>query len=177
MSVADWMIIVAVILGPILAIQVQKVIEKWKEKRDRQNVIFKTLMTTRGTPVSPLHVEALNTIDLEFDTNKTKEKAVVDSWKIYRDHLNDAPQGYQDPNYKIQMNAWTLKSTEHLTDLLFSMAQSLNYDFDKVLLKKGAYTPQGFADLERDQWLLRRGIIDLLIGDRSLPIQIKEEVR
>ena len=172
MSISDWMIIVAVILGPILAVQVQKLIETWKEKRDRKHVIYKTLMATRGTPVSPNHVEALNMIELEFD--RSKDRGVVDSWRIYRDHLYSAPQNYQDPNYKSQMDAWTAKTPDYLTDLLFSMSEALGYDFDKVLLKKGSYTPQAYGNLELDQWLLRRGIIDLLNGLRSLPVQIKE---
>ena len=29
-----------------------------------------------------------------------KEKAAVDAWKIYRDHLYDVPRNYQDPNYQ-----------------------------------------------------------------------------
>lgn len=58
--------LIAIILGPILAIQVSKVIEHFKERRERKLSIFKVLMTTRATPIDIRHVEALNMIDIEF---------------------------------------------------------------------------------------------------------------
>lgn len=58
--------IAAVILGPILAVQVQKRIEKLREKWGRKNHLFQILMSTRASRLSPDHVQALNMIDLVF---------------------------------------------------------------------------------------------------------------
>ncbi|WP_373426698.1 DUF6680 family protein [Neorhizobium galegae] len=66
MSTSDWMIILATLAGPILAIQVQKFLERGRENRNRRLQIFRTLMATRAASVSPAHVEALNSIALEF---------------------------------------------------------------------------------------------------------------
>ena len=82
MSIADWLMILAVLLSPVIAVQVQKGIEKWREGRNRKLLIFKTLMATRGSRLSPAYVEALNMIDLEFNTKKTKEKKVLNAWKV-----------------------------------------------------------------------------------------------
>ena len=88
MTIGDWLIIFAVLLGPVLAVQVQKAIESWKESKQRKITIFKSLMSTRRTTLSPRHVEALNMIDIEFSPKRPKEKRVIESWKIYLDHLN-----------------------------------------------------------------------------------------
>lgn len=63
MTISNWLVITAIIVAPILAVQIQKFIESKKEKRARKIQIFKALMATRATPLSPLHVEALNMID------------------------------------------------------------------------------------------------------------------
>ena len=169
MTISDWMMVAAVILGPILAIQAQKLIDAWKQGRERKMWIFKTLMATRGIPVSATHVQALNMIDLEFSGKKVDEKAVLEAWKLYLDHLSDGPRDFQDPDYQSKLNAWSTKSQDCLVDLLYTMGRVLNYDFDKVQLKKGAYTPQGHADIEKS--LIRRGTLDLLYGERALPVE------
>ncbi len=57
-TIADWLMVVAVVLSPIIAVQVQKMIESFREKRGRKLQLFRTLMATRGSRLSPLHVEA-----------------------------------------------------------------------------------------------------------------------
>ncbi|CAG1769847.1 hypothetical protein BAC3_00595 [uncultured bacterium] len=70
MTINDWLIIAAMIIAPILAVQIQKFIEARKETKGRKIQIFRTLMATRATPISPSHVEALNMIDIVFYKDK-----------------------------------------------------------------------------------------------------------
>lgn len=65
MEIRDWLNIIALIIAPILALQIQKWLEKYREDRKRKLDIFKTLMSTRANRVSIEHVEALNMIDVE----------------------------------------------------------------------------------------------------------------
>ena len=83
MTISDWLVIVIILLAPLLAIQTQKYIENSREKKARKMKIFRTLMATRGNPLSPQHVEALNMIDIEFYENKK----IVDGWKLLLDIL------------------------------------------------------------------------------------------
>lgn len=62
----DWIMVAAMIAGPILAVQAQKIIESLQRKRDRRLTLFFTLMSTRATRLAPDHVSALNMIDIEF---------------------------------------------------------------------------------------------------------------
>ena len=54
------------------------------------------------------------------------------------------------------------------------MADSLEYHFDRVRLKKGAYTPKGFGDVEMDQRVIQRGMAEVLLGIRSFPMKVTE---
>jgi hypothetical protein len=51
--------ILAILAGPILAIQVDRWISKRESVRRRKNAIFETLMTTRATAMVLDHVRAL----------------------------------------------------------------------------------------------------------------------
>lgn len=170
MTISDGMMIFAVIAGPILAVQIQKWIEHWKQTRERKLWVFKTLMQTRGTPLSPLHVQALNMIDLEFTNKERNEKCVLDAWRIYLNHLYEVPQDYRSVDYDAKMAVWSDKTNEYLVELLYQMAQVLSYKFDKVQLKKGAYTPQGHADIELQQSLFRKGMLQIIYGQQPIHV-------
>jgi len=95
MTISDWFIVLAVLLAPLLAVQVQKWIEKFRERHQRKLYVFTTLMATRATRLSPEHVQALNMIDLAFYGRKilnqryqTKaEQSITEAWKKYLDQL------------------------------------------------------------------------------------------
>src|SRR5262249_40760978 len=139
MRITDYLMIAATMLGPILAIQVQKWLERWREDNSRKVAIFKALMTTRATRLSPLHVEALNQIDVEFRGRKYKK--VLEAWKAYHDHLGQKPQE------ETRAALWGEKMDELLIDLLYEMGNSLKYHFDKTHIKRAAYFPQGHGEI------------------------------
>lgn len=168
MTISDWLVIIAIIIAPVLAVQIQKYMERRKEKSLRKMQIFKTLMATRATPLSPLHVEALNMVDIEF----YKDKKIINAWKLLMDNFLNYPQDLKDPDYGSKLSASAEKSKELLTDLLYEMSKTLDYDFDKVHLKRGAYIPKGHADIELEQNIIRRGFVEIFVGKRSIPINV-----
>ena len=95
MTIADGLIVFATLLSPLIAVQVQKWIERSTERRDAQRQLFYDLMATRATRVAAKHVEALNRIDLEFHSKHRAEREVLNRWRIYADHLNvDVDEGW-----------------------------------------------------------------------------------
>ena len=165
--------IIAIISGPILAIQIQKYIEDYKEKKSRKLKIFKTLMATRASRINFQHVEALNMIDLEFSENKKQEKEILIAWKIYLDHLNSFPSN-ELTDYEIKRNNWLENGDNLFTRLLHSLSRYFGYEFDEVHLKKGIYSPQGHSELELDQITVRKGLVNLFEQKFALPIVIVE---
>lgn len=170
MATNELLTILALILGPILAIQVQKFIEKRSEKRVRKMQIFSTLMATRAIPLAPLHVEALNRIDIDFyDDKKVKE-----AWKALLDNFGHYPADPKATDFSIQLAACTEKSKDLLTELLYEMACLLGYNYDKVHLKRDTYYPKGHGDFEAENYQMRQAFLKILAGETSFPIRVVE---
>lgn len=158
--------IVAIVLGPILAVQAQRIVDRLRAQRDRRMVIFKTLMATRATALIAEHVQALNSIDIEFP-ERGRWKPVSRAWKVYFAHLEIQTEPNTDEDRR-----WQEKRVELLGALLLAMGQSLGYDFDEVKIKRGIYRPRGHVQLEQDQELARRLLLAIMNGERAIPVSI-----
>ena len=171
MTKTESLTILALIIGPILAVQIQKFIEWRGEQKKRKKLTFFTLMATRAAKLSPQHVEALNRIDIDFyDNDKVKQ-----SWKTLLDNFEHCPQDVNDLNYSTLIKQWSDKSEDLLIDLLYEMAISLNYKFDKVHLKRKVYMPKGHVDFENENVEMRKAILGILRGNNSIPIKVIEK--
>lgn len=165
MKINDWLTVLAILLAPLVAIQVSMFIERRKERRQRQLALFRTLMTTRASGLAPDHVTALNTIDIEFYAKDAKSKAVLSAWKAYLDHLSSG----DDPPDK----AWHTRREDLLIDLLHQMAIKLGYDFDKTAIRRTVYFPKGYGDVEGDQFKIRKGLVSVLEGKKPIAVTIE----
>ena len=163
MSVSDCLMILAVLLGPIIAVRLTRYLDNKREIRNRKLQIFKTLMATRASNLSPHHVEALNNIDLEFSPAISKEKDVIEAWKAYLDLLNDQA---------IPIDQWGVRRVDLLVELLHKMAKVLDYEFDKTTIKNSSYYPRGYGELEADQTAIRQGVKQLLEGKLIIPMHL-----
>lgn len=160
-TIADWLIILATLFSPFIAVQATRRLDERSEVRGRKVAIFKTLMATRSYSISWVHVEALNRIDLEFGRGNKKEKAVVEAWKAYHDHLHSKPTNNDQ---------WAVKSVDLLVEMLHKMAIVLGYDFDKTHIKNSSYAPQRHSDTEAQWEAIRKGLIDIMTGTAPLPM-------
>lgn len=165
MSLTDFLIITATALSPLIAVQVSQYLSSQKEVRHRKLWIFKTLMATRAQSLSPLHVEALNSIDLEFSAKDKKEKPIIDVWAQYLDHLG---------NDKMAADAWGEKRLELLIELLHVMGRALGYGFNKTQIKNGVYSPVAHGRVETEQEQLRQLVLEILNGTRPISMRVTE---
>ncbi len=172
MELKDWITILAIIIGPILAVQAQKVLETSRIKKQRRLHLFHTLMSTRASRVSNAHVSALNMIDIEFygrhlfgvKFQTPAEKSVTNSWKNYNDQLNATYNPEQFPT-------WVERGDQLFITLLYCMSTALGYNFDEVQLKRDCYSPVAHGNLEQDQYQLRKALLEVLDGTRAVPIK------
>lgn len=173
LELKDWAVIGATVLGPILAVQAQKAVEAFRERRGRKIRLFEKLMATRAARVAPEHVRALNMIDLVFygerifgvQRRSTKELRILDSWKEYLDHLNN--RGDDE-----QLMQWAAKGDELFTNLLYAISDDIGFKFDRVQLKRGAYSPIAHGELEAEQSELRRASLSLVTGKHALKMNV-----
>lgn len=160
-TLEGWLTLIAVLVGPILAVQAQKWLERRRQDHTRKVFLFRELMATRATRLSTRHVEALNLIDLEFTAVGGKDKAVREAWRSYLDALG-IPHDPQNQQLVFD------RRDRAFTELLYQMAKRLGFAFDSVAIERNVYSPIGHGKLEDDQDLIRRGLVDLLSGKRAL---------
>lgn len=169
-TIADGLIILATLLSPLIAVQVQKWIEQATERRSAQRQVFYDLMATRATRIAPKHVEALNRIDIEFNAKNRLDREVINRWRIYADHLNI---GVDDAN-EAAITQWNIRGDELFTDLLQALSTALGYPFDRVQLRRGIYYPRAHNQAEMRREIFEREILRLLLGHTSLNMKVTE---
>ena len=164
--IMDFLVLSAIVGGPFLGIWVHGKLDARKQAYKRRLDIFKTLMTTRATPLSAQHVEALNRIDIEFIGGEGKK--VRGAWKILLHHFDNAPvappipridasQQEQDAygeafrQYSDNVGRWVRHGDDLRTNLLMQMGASFQYDFDEVQIRRAAYSPKLHGDIENMQ--------------------------
>jgi len=171
MSLGEWLTIAAILIGPILAVQVQRLLEGLRDRRSRRMAVFHTLMATRAARLSHTHVQALNQIDIEFYGRKrfgirlqtAREKAVTNAWRLYSDHLNNRyPEN--------ELARWVEDGDKCFAHLLFEMSRALGYDFDEVQLRRNVYSPVAHGKLEIQESTIREGLARLLNNQAALAV-------
>lgn len=167
MTISDWVMVIAVLVAPILAVQAQSILDSIRATKQRRLHVFRELMRTRAARLSGAHVQALNSIDLEF-AGKSKDKRVRGAWKLYFEHLSNGGYGASGEA------EWFRKGDELLFDLIHEIATAVGYGFDKAYIQRVHYAPQGHAELEADQAAIRKGVAELLAGSRSIPVIVRD---
>jgi hypothetical protein len=152
--------ILAIVLGPVLAVGVDRLQQRWTEGKRRRLEIFRTLMRTRRARLDSDHVGALNLVDLEF----YGRKKVMEAFRAYIGHLSSPLPMPESQDLFFEQRE------DLLVGLLNAMGRELGYAFDKRDLEKLAYGPAGWS---RDQDMQRQNMVlvnQLLSGNRALPV-------
>jgi hypothetical protein len=154
--------IAAIYWGPIKAVKITRDADERREKTRREFAIFADMMRTRRTILDPLHVSALNLIEVEFHDNQK----IVTAYRAYLAYLNQVippDQAAQEKFFRDREDV--------LFDLIHSIGEHLHFAYDKRDLRKFAYAPQGWQNDEAELRTFRRLVIELLNGHRALPVK------
>ena len=129
----QWMNIIAVITGPVIAVIITLVYQRHRLQQDIRHNLFLTLMTHRkAIPPSAALINALNILDVVFHKNPT----VLKLWHEYFEILcqpNPTP-----PMHELQKKKYL--------DLLSEIARSLKYKNLRQTDIDIFYAPQGQMD-------------------------------
>jgi hypothetical protein len=150
-------VVIATFAGPVFAVLITRHIDNARQVRDRRLNVFRTLMATRRTFLSPEKVIALNMVEIEF----YGIRAVQDVHRDVMAHINaprPLPQDWEDRHRTL------------LTRLLSEIAKVLGYQLQQLDVLEGGYYPQGLADIEVEQQAVRRALIEVLSGRRPLGV-------
>lgn len=153
-----------ILLSALIAVQVSEWLRIRSERRGRQLWIFSTLMATRGTRLSQRHVDALNSISVEFHG----KQEITDAWDKYLDRFINANPAATEGEIKV----WLEKGDELLAALLYVIAKELNYKFSETELKRKFYVPRAHGDAESELNVIRRGFFEVFSGQRKIPMEV-----
>ncbi len=161
-------VLAAIILGPILAIQIDRLLQARRETRHARLRVLRDLMATRGAKLSARHFEAVNALPAEF----AGAGSVLRAWGQYVDHLNT-----QKP---ADLKAWEEKGRELLVALLVEIGVSAGCQLDLAAIKKEAILPTSVGEVDTELNQLRTVALEVVKGTRPFKVggeEPKEEVQ
>lgn len=186
MTLVDGLTIFALIVGPTSAVLITRWSDDRHERQNRRMEIFRTLMRTRRTPMTPKHVGALNLIEFEF----TQDVTVMRAWRRLFDHFGTAHTRRDDEQIlpgmpEQEQGERNRRFTQRLADerqrllvrLLHAMATALKFPVQQLEIFEGGYTPQGWNDEQLEQALIRRFFVELYLGSKRLPLAVYDYTR
>jgi hypothetical protein len=99
-----------------------------------------------------------------------KDQQVLDAWKEYLDHLY-----ITRPTDQSSAINWDARRDDLFFDLLDVTAQNVGYSFDKVQIKRGAYSPVAHGVWEQDLLKIRTSLLGVLSGNPPLKIKLAKD--
>lgn len=152
--------ILAIISGPILALLAARLLESWAQKKNLRLEVLRTLMRTRSSRLSPDHVAALNSIEIEF----YGKKKIINKYSEYVKHLSSPMPA---PN---EQDRYTEQRNELFVELIQLIGKQLRYNLDKGDLSRLAYAPIAWEDQEKVNRENNQLLRELLQGKRSIAV-------
>lgn len=169
----EWWVVLATLVGPVVAVQTQKLIERTTETQRRKRYIFDVMMANRATRLADEHVKALNMIDLAFlpkGLTARKNREVLDAWRsLFGELTRGLPEGETD---LAKIQAWNDRCNNFYVALLAKISKALGYDFSDEELRRGVYYPRGHDDREATNLAILNGLRLILEGKESMPMRI-----
>jgi hypothetical protein len=172
--------ILAIVLSPVIALAVGQLVSSRKEKTSRRHQVFQSLWLTRGDlgsmgRLSPEHVRALNSIQIEFSKTRMDEfygvaercDAVLAAWRNYLAAMYVAP--FDDPGSPAAIEFFNARDML-LVEVLFEMSGVLGYLFSREEIRATAYVPQHHLDVEAQVGRLRAALVEVAEGRQPLRI-------
>ncbi len=165
LKTSEWIMIAAIIVGPIIAVLTQLGWQRWKEKRDQKVWVFNALMSLRALPLSPDYVRALNHIDVVFYKNgKVRQR-----WKALLEHFTS--EAYKR---EVVEPATFDRARDLAAELMAEMAKVLGYEYDHTHIKENAYYPKIFGLFETQSLQLLVKGAEVLEGRSSIRVKLEE---
>lgn len=155
----EWLTLIGVILGPLVAVAISLWVEGRRQSVDRRAVIARTLMGTRHLPADPQYNGAINLVPIEFNN----VKPIMTAWHAYI-----AAVRYQPTEANVQTHIEELAAKQ--STLIFQILSHLGYRLSENDIRTTAYTSQAFAARENlflNAWASWIRIADALEGQAA----------
>ena len=156
---ATWATVIALFLGPIIAIVITRWVDIRREDYKSKSDLFSTLMRSRIQPVSAEHVVAINLIPVVYK----KHQKIIDSFNTFVEHLNTK----RSENYV----EWDKKKEKLLFEILYQMSCILDINIRESDLNK-PYWPQAWADSQSHLLAMQEYQFKIATGKEVMKVEI-----
>lgn len=158
----DWITVAAIVLGPILALLTQRVLDWMRNRHSTREKLYFAMMSSRGNFLSNEHVQALNSIDVVF----AKDQNIRSLWKKCLDHLASDEKAPR----------WSDKLADLSADLYQAIGNRLGYKYTTDYIKRGIYFPKGHVAAQENQNKMLVGLAQA-VENGSLKVELVEPPR
>jgi hypothetical protein len=165
MAADTWAIVLATFLGPVAAVGVSFWRENRREIQQLRFAVFRTLMATRRVAISPVHVEAINTVEVAFHG----VEAVESAHRGYIAHLNNYPANPSDEEHR----RWEERRQDLLATLISKIAMNLKITKGEIDIRSGGYSPAGWWHRDVREVATRDMVLEIMKGARPLRVSIE----
>lgn len=155
--------IIAIVIGPVLAVQVEALRRERQAQRERRLSILRALMCNVGSGLNEGFVTSLNLIGLEF----VDQQDVIQTWRTYIAHLG-TPRG----NEAAHTALWDQRQRDMLFDLIYQLSKSLGFKYGRDDLQRGSYTPSGWGQRAVEEYVNRTEFMKIMVGEKAFPITV-----
>ncbi len=159
----EMLTLIALVMGPTLAVLVTRMLDDRRARADRRYQLYKALMDTRRNKLSASHLNALNLIELEFNT----KKKVIAAWREYLRNL--AAIGANNDQWQQIMNEREVLFTQLISEITAVLRIG---SVNQINIMKGGYVPQHWESAEDEAAVLRQGLLQVLRGEAALPVML-----
>lgn len=138
---SEWITVLGLLLGPIVAVVITMVVDGRRKKRDQQLQVLRMLLTTRHLPADAAYSVAINLVPVEFNADRN----VMSAWERYVELVRTRPT---DDN--AVAHGEDVRSRQ--TKLIFAIMQSLGFKLAETDIQTSAYVADGF--IRRDNLMV-----------------------
>lgn len=153
--------IVAIIYGPIKAVDISRKQDIARDSLARKRSILTALMRTRKMGMNPDHVGALNQVQVEFYDHQK----VVETYKSYISNLSESV-----PSPGNDLDNFITRRNDLFFDLLYEMCKAADVPLDRHDIGRLAYVPFGWQTEQAEIQRLRNAMTEVLEGRRPLHV-------
>ena len=133
--------LLAIFIGPVLAVFVQLVAERRKNTKDQQTLTFRMMVSVSHLPADPAYSTAINMIPIDYN----RVSKVMAAHQTYIEAIR-----YQVAAENVEAHFRQVLSYQ--TKLIFEMSKHLGYDLPETDIQTTAYAADGF--IQRDNLML-----------------------
>lgn len=156
--------LIAIVVGPIAAVLITRLMDNRSETRSRRYQVFRDLMRTRAAKISPPHVDALNLVEIEFHNFPNVKQA----WQRYMENLFTSAPGDagEQSNFFVRREQLFIKLIQEVANTLGLKS----VDITDVMTNN--YYPMGWQNEQQEQQQARQLLIQLLSGTKPLTVRM-----